>query len=159
MTLKVGTTAPDFTAQTANGQDVHLHDLRGQWVLLYFYPRDFTPGCTTEACRLNDNLANFRSTGATVIGVSSQTRSSHERFQAKHGLGFSLVADTDRSVGDAYEVPMRGLRTKTSARVSFLIDPQGKIAEVWEKVSPATHAQEVLKAIEREAEVGTAPGG
>ncbi len=148
MTLSIGATAPDFTAQDADDNDVTLHELRGQWVLLFFYPKDFTSGCTTEACSLNDSYGRFEARGATVIGISTQDVSSHQKFREKHGLSYPLVADTDRSVGDAYDVPRGGSESSpTSSRVSFLVDPDGKIAEVWNKVSPATHTDQVLKAI------------
>lgn len=148
MTLAVGSQAPEFTAQMANGLDVRLSDLLGKYVLLFFYPRDFTPGCTAESCSLNDNLTAFEGLGATVVGVSSQGRTSHARFQSTYGLGYPLVADTDRAVGDAYGVPARGVTGKSSARVSFLIDPSGKIVRVWDKVSPVKHAAEVMEAIQ-----------
>jgi peroxiredoxin Q/BCP len=147
VTIAAGSPAPDFTAEMPDGTAVTLKDMRGKWVLLFFYPRDFTPGCTMESRSLNENLDRFERLGATVVGVSSQGRDSHEKFQAHHGLRYALVADSDRTVGDAYGVPIRGLTTKSSARVSFLVDPDGSIAEVWEKVSPKTHTEQVLKAI------------
>jgi len=147
--ISVGSPAPDCVAHRPDGSQVRLSELRGQWILLFFYPRDFTPGCTMESCSLNDAYDQFESLGATVVGVSSQGEASHSKFQSRFGLRFPLVADTDRSVGDAYGVPLRGLTTRTSARVSFLIDPTGKIAEVWEKVSPNKHTQQVLDAIQK----------
>lgn len=148
MTLPIGSRAPEFTAQDADGNDIRLSDLRSQWVLLFFYPKDFTSGCTAEACSLNDSFGHFEASGATVVGINTQDQPSHQKFRQKHALKYPLVADTDRSVGDAYDVPRRGTpESPTSSRVSFLIDPEGKIAEVWNKVTPATHTDQVLKAL------------
>jgi peroxiredoxin Q/BCP len=125
---------------------MRLSDLRGRWVLVFFYPADFTPGCTAEACSLNDSLDGLQEMGATVIGVSSQDRDSHSRFQQRHGLLYPLAADTDRSIAEGFGVPGYPISNK-SRRVSFLVDPEGRVAAVWPRVSPRTHAQQVLAAI------------
>ena len=145
--LSVGATAPDFEARRLDGTSVRLSDLQGRYVLVYFYPKDLTPGCTTEACTLNDGLDELGESGAEVIGVSFDTWETHQRFQAKHNLRFPLAADDDHHIAAAFGVGrMLGLLPVTS-RVSFLVDPQGRIAQVWPKVRPGAHAAEVLAAV------------
>lgn len=137
--LAKGTKAPDFSALDQNGKEVRLSDHLGKWVLLYFYPKDNTPGCTKEACSLRDNHFQFRHLGGVVIGVSSDSVESHGKFAAKYELPFSIVSDSDKSIIKAYEAS--GLLK----RVSYLIDPSGLIAKDYPRVRPADHAQEVLK--------------
>jgi thioredoxin-dependent peroxiredoxin len=169
--LPVGATAPDLEARRIDGTSVRLSELRGRYVLVYFYPKDLTPGCTTEACTLNQGLDELGESGAEVIGVSFDTWQTHQRFQAKHDLRFPLAADDDHRIAAAYGVGrMLGLLPVTN-RVSFLVDPQGRIAQVWSKVRPGAHAAEVLAAVRRhsgvvelsgqraEKEVPTAPPG
>ena len=138
MLLK-GVVAPDFSALNQNGEEIKLSDFRGQWVLLYFYPKDNTPGCTKEACSLRDSHYQFRQAGGVVIGVSSDSVDSHGRFATKYELPFSIISDSKKLIIKAYEAG--GL----FSRVSYLIDPQGFIAKGYSKVNPSQHAEEVLK--------------
>ena len=151
MTLTPGTLAPDFTLQTDQGP-IRLSALRGRNVVLYFYPKDDTPGCTVEACSFNDNLPNFSKLNAEIIGVSPDATDSHEKFRGKFGLKFHLAADTDQSVAAAYgtwvEKNMYGRTYMGMERSTFLIGPDGKIKAVWRKVDPQTHTAEVLAALE-----------
>jgi len=140
--LKIGTMAPEIAAPDQNGIEHKLSDYKGRWVLLYFYPRDNTPGCTTEACSLRDNYPHFKKIDAVVLGVSTDSIASHEKFVQKFNLPFTLLADFDRRVVKDYEAD--GL----FKRVSYLIDPEGKIAKSYEKVKPAEHAEAVLHDLE-----------
>ncbi|MBK9137865.1 MAG: thioredoxin-dependent thiol peroxidase [Verrucomicrobia bacterium] len=153
LTLKVGDPAPDFTAPTQTGETVTLSALRGQWVVLYFYPKDNTPGCTVEACGFRDAWETLRSRGVAVLGVSTDSVKSHERFARLFKLPFTLVADPDKTVVKAYgvyaEKSFMGRIGLGTHRVTFLIAPDGRIAEIWPKVKTAGHAAEVLAAIER----------
>jgi peroxiredoxin Q/BCP len=146
MELKPGDTAPAFSLPDANGRTVSSDSLRGKTYFLYFYPKDDTPGCTTEACQLNDNLAQFRSLGVPVIGVSRDDAGSHRDFQKKYGLQFDLLTDADQSVHKAYgawgERPGRG---EGVIRSSFLVGADGKIRRSWYAVKPDGHALEVLQ--------------
>ena len=147
--LAVGDPAPEVSARTASGETISLHDLQGRWALVYFYPKDDTPGCTMEAKALNESLPDLHDAETEVIGVSSQGEASHDRFRAKCGLRFALAADTDRSIAEAYGVgKMMGI-LPVNARVSFLIAPDGTVAHVWPHVSPARHATEVLETVRR----------
>ena len=147
---KEGTAAPDFTAKDANGETVRLKDLRGEKVVLYFYPRDDTPGCTTEACSFRDDFSKFRKRGIKVIGVSTDSEASHKKFSAKYKLPFTLLADPDHSIADAYgvygEKKFMGRTYMGVKRITFLIDEKGKIKKIFEKVKPDEHAGEVLEA-------------
>jgi peroxiredoxin Q/BCP len=147
---KEGTAAPDFTAKDANGETVRLKDLRGEKVVLYFYPRDDTPGCTKEACSFRDDFSKFRKRGIKVIGVSTDSEASHKKFSAKYKLPFTLLADPDHSIADAYgvygEKKFMGRTYMGVKRITFLIDEKGKIKKVFEKVKPDEHAGEVLEA-------------
>ncbi|MFA5131396.1 MAG: peroxiredoxin [Patescibacteria group bacterium] len=137
--LKAGTSAPEIVAPDQNGITHKLSDYQGKWVLLYFYPRDNTPGCTTEACALRDNYPHFTKTETVILGVSTDSVASHEKFVQKFGLPFTLLSDNDKKIVKAYGA--NGL----VRRISYLIDPAGKIAKVYEKVKPAEHAEEVLR--------------
>ena len=137
--LIVGQKAPDFTAPDQAGRTVSLADYRGRWLLLYFYPKDNTPGCTEEACQLRDREPDFSQLGASIIGVSADTVASHAKFADKYGLPFPLLADSGRQIAAAYEV--KGF----IRRSSYLIDPEGKIAKAYERVKPALHAAEVVR--------------
>jgi len=148
--LKAGTTAPDFKTTNTNGENVRLKDYRGKKVVLYFYPKDDTPGCTKEACSFRDAFADFKKRGIEVIGVSTDSEASHKKFTAKYKLPFTLLADTDHSIADAYgvygEKKFMGRTYMGVKRMTFLIDEKGKIRKVFEKVKPEEHAQEVLQA-------------
>ena len=149
--LKPNDIAPDFELQADDGSTVRLSDLRGRKVVLYFYPKDDTPGCTIEACEFRDRVKDLDAGGAVVLGVSPDTVESHRKFRDKYGLDFRLLADTDHRVAEAYGVwqqkSMYGRKYWGVARTTFLIDEEGRIARVFEKVKPAGHAAEVLEAI------------
>ncbi len=148
--LKEGTVAPDFTVKDADGETVRLKDLRGQKVVLYFYPKDDTPGCTKEACAFRDAFADYKKRNIKVLGVSLDSEASHKKFAAKYKLPFTLLADTDHAISDAYGVygqkKFMGRSYMGVNRMTFLIDEKGKIKKVFEKVKPEDHAQEVLNA-------------
>ncbi|HZL18014.1 MAG TPA: peroxiredoxin [Polyangia bacterium] len=143
--LQVGAPAPDLAGQTLDDRTVRLADVRGCPAVVYFYPRDGTPGCTKEACAFRDSWSRFRAAGVTIFGVSTQSSARHREFAQEHQLRFPLVADGSRAVQHAYGVPSAFLGLG-EARVSFLIDPAGRIARVWPDVDPALHAGEVLSA-------------
>jgi thioredoxin-dependent peroxiredoxin len=156
--LSPGALAPDLEARTADGRTVRLSELRGRHVLVYFYPRDNTPGCTAEACSLDRHLDDLGDCGADVIGVSVDSPESHRRFAERHGLRFALASDSDRGISRAYGVGrMLGL-LPLHQRVSFLVGPDGTIAQVWPSVSPARHAGEVLEAVRRRTAGAAAAG-
>jgi peroxiredoxin Q/BCP len=148
--VKEGTVAPSFTAKNADGETVRLKDLRGQKVVLYFYPKDDTPGCTKEACSFRDAFADFKKRGIAVLGVSVDSEASHKKFAAKYKLPFTLLADPDHAIADAYgvygEKKFMGRTYLGVKRITFLIDEKGKIKKVFEKVKPDEHAREVLQA-------------
>src|SRR5580704_5145290 len=134
-----GTTAPDFTLNSQEGTPVNLHDFRGKWVVLYFYPKDFTSGCTMEAHNFQRDLSRYEMKNAVILGVSVQSSDSHKEFCAKEGLSFKLLADTNHEVSSAYGSVMNLVVTKLSARHSFLINPQGLIVREFLDVNPTTH--------------------
>ena len=148
--VKEGDAAPDFAARDAEGNEVKLSNLRGQKVVLYFYPKDDTPGCTREACSLRDSHAAFEERGIKVLGVSLDDEESHRRFAAKYDLPFTLLADTDHAVAEAYgvygEKNWMGKSYMGVDRKTFLIDEDGKITKVFDKVNVDEHADEVLQA-------------
>jgi peroxiredoxin Q/BCP len=144
---QVGEMAPDFTAPSQDGSPVALKDFRGKWVVLYFYPKDGTHGCTIEAHNFQRDIAKYEAANAVVIGVSVDSTNSHQEFCAKQGLTFKLVADTDKTVSRAYGSVTNLLVTKIATRNTFLIDPQGKIAKVWLGVDVGKHSDEVLAEI------------
>lgn len=150
---KEGSAAPAFSSTDANGEPVRLKDLRGQRVVLYFYPKDDTPGCTKEACSFRDSFSEFKKRGITVLGVSPDSEVSHKKFAAKYKLPFTLVADKDHVIADAYgvygEKKFMGRTYMGVNRTTFLIDEKGKIKKVFEKVKPDEHATEVLEAFEK----------
>jgi thioredoxin-dependent peroxiredoxin len=143
--LETGTKAPDFTAQITSGKTIHLGDYKGKKVVLYFYPKDDTPGCTVEACGLRDEYQKIRQLNAEVLGVSVDNTDSHQKFTTKFHLPFQLVADPDKKITKAYGVLNE--KSNMARRVTFIIDEQGKIAKVFETVKPAEHPQEVLEAL------------
>ncbi len=146
--LTVGSQAPAFTLNDQNGAAHSLSEAKGSWVLIYFYPKDDTPGCTKEACALRDAFPAFKKLDARVYGVSVDSEKSHGKFVEKYQLPFVLLADTDKTMVEAYGVwgkkKFMGREYMGTNRMSFLIDPQGKIAKIYEKVKPDTHADEVL---------------
>ena len=148
MKIKVGERAPEFTLSDQFGKPHNLSDFKGEWVLLYFYPKDNTPGCTKEACTLKDNFAKFAKFYAQVIGVSVDSVQSHDKFAKKYELPFIILSDKDRKVVELYGVWGRkkfmGKEYYGTSRMSFLIDSEGKVAKIYEKVKPADHAKEVL---------------
>ncbi len=149
---KEGTAAPQFSTTDAEGATVRLKELRGHKVVLYFYPKDDTPGCTKEACSFRDAFSEFKKRGIKVLGVSPDSEKSHQKFVAKYDLPFTLLADKDHTIADAYGVygqkKFMGRTYMGVIRTTFLIDEKGKIKKVFEKVKPAEHAQEVLDAFE-----------
>ncbi len=149
--LKEGDAAPAFTAQTHGGQTVSLADFAGQTVILYFYPRDDTPGCTKEGCGFRDAFADITEKGAVVLGVSADSVKSHAKFLQKFRLPFTLLADEDKRLVEAYgvwgEKSFLGRRYQGIHRVTFLIGGDGRIQKIWAKVKPETHAAEVLAAL------------
>jgi peroxiredoxin Q/BCP len=148
--VKEGDKAPDFAVPDAEGKMVRLKDLRGKKVVLYFYPKDDTPGCTKEACSFRDSFATFKRRGIEVLGVSLDNERSHQKFAQKYDLPFRLLADTDRVVSEAYgtygEKKFMGRTYMGNNRVTFLIDEKGKIKKIFSKVKPEDHAEEVLQA-------------
>ncbi|HZP10599.1 thioredoxin-dependent thiol peroxidase [Methyloceanibacter sp.] len=150
MDLKVGDKAPDFTLPSDGGGDVSLQALRGKTVVLYFYPKDDTSGCTAEACAFRDALPDFAKVKATVIGISRDSVASHDRFKTKYGLPFPLASDEDGKVCEAYgtwvEKSMYGRKYMGIERATFLIDGNGVIRGIWRKVKVPGHAAEVLEA-------------
>lgn len=150
--LEVGQEAPEFELEDQDGERHSLREQRGSWVVLYFYPKDDTPGCTTEACEFRDNMAQIQSVGGKVFGLSADDQDSHAAFAQKHELNFPLLVDPDRKVIDAYgaygEKTTFGRKHMGVFRITYLIDPEGRIAKVWRNVKPQGHAAEVREAIE-----------
>src|SRR5450631_393736 len=140
----VGAIAPDFTLNSQENNPVSLHDFKGKWVVLYFYPKDFTSGCTVEAHNFQRDQAQYETKNAAIVGVSMQDPDSHQKFCTKEGLTFKLLADTDSQVSTAYDSVMNMGVTKLSARHTFLIDPNGVVQKVWLDVKPEKHSEEEL---------------
>jgi len=149
--LKVGQKAPDFTVLNDEGQKVKLSDFKGKKVVLYFYPKDDTPGCTKEACAFRDGIDEIKSRGAVVIGVSTDSVDSHKKFKSKFDLNFPLLADTDKKIVEAYstwkEKSMYGKKYMGIERTTFVIDEHGKISYIFPKVKVDEHYDEVLDAL------------
>ena len=149
--LKEGDDAPEFTALTNGGGKVSLADFKGKHVVLYFYPRDDTPGCTKEACAFRDRFGELQRKGAVVLGVSVDSTKSHDKFLKKFKLPFTLVSDEDRKIVKAYgvwgEKSFMGRKYLGTHRVTFLIGPDGRIKKIWPKVKPEVHGEEVLAAL------------
>ena len=147
-----GSPAPDFTGATAPGTTLHLGALRGQWVALYFYPKDDTPGCTKQACNLRDHTSALAEAGVAVVGVSGDSLESHDRFASKHDLPFPLVADPDREIQNAYgvygEKSLYGKTVVGVKRTTFLIDPEGIVRHVFKRPKTDRHAEEILARLE-----------
>ena len=149
--LKEGDKAPAFTAETSGGGKLSLSDLAGKNVILYFYPKDDTPGCTKEACAFRDSYADFKKQGAVVLGVSTDPVKLHDKFVEKFKLPFTLLADTDKKIVEAYGVwgqkSFMGRKYMGTHRVTFLVGPDGRIKKIWPAVKPEEHAAEVLSAL------------
>jgi peroxiredoxin Q/BCP len=146
--VEEGKPAPDFELTSDSGESVRLSDLKGRPVVVYFYPRDDTPGCTAQACGIRDNYEAFGERGAVVLGISPDDESSHVKFKQKYGLPFTLLADPDHRVADQYGVwaerSMYGKTYMGIERSTFVIDPEGNVARVLRRVKPDTHAEQVL---------------
>ena len=149
--VEEGKPAPTFTLPTDGGETVSLEDLRGKSVVLYFYPKDDTPGCTVQACAIRDAWGEFEAAGAVVLGVSPDGEASHAKFREKYELPFTLLADTDHAVADAYgvwgEKSFAGKTYMGVDRSTFVIDAEGNVAKVFRKVKPDEHAEQVLGAL------------
>jgi peroxiredoxin Q/BCP len=143
----VGTAAPDFTLTSNEGKLTSLRKYRGKWIVLYFYPKDFTSGCTLEAHNFERDLAKYKKLGAVILGVSVDTAESHKNFCAKEGLSFKLLSDPDAKVSTEYGSLMEYNGAKLSARNTFIIDPKGKIVKVFTGVKPSGHSEEVLSTL------------
>jgi peroxiredoxin Q/BCP len=146
--LKEGDIAPEFSAPTNGGGKISLAELKGRNVILYFYPKDDTPGCTKEACAFRDHFAGFKKSGAVVLGVSTDSAKSHDKFVEKFKLPFTLLADEDKQIVEGYgvwgEKSFMGRKYMGTHRVTFLIGPDGRIKKIWPRVKPEEHAAEVL---------------
>ncbi|MEQ6166598.1 thioredoxin-dependent thiol peroxidase [Ekhidna sp. MALMAid0563] len=149
MTLKPGDKAPDFESKDQDGNPIKLSDYKGKKVVLYFYPKDNTPGCTAESCNLRDNYEELQKQGYEVLGVSTDGEKSHQKFIAKHELPFKLIADEDKSVHEVYGTwdlkKFMGREYMGTVRTTFVIDEEGKIEEVIEKVKTKDHTAQILK--------------
>ena len=149
--LEEGKSAPDFALTSDSGEEVKLSDLRGKPVVVYFYPRDDTPGCTTQACGIRDSWGAFEERGAVVLGISPDSESSHVKFKEKYGLPFTLLADPGHEVAEQYGVWVEkqnyGKTYWGIERSTFVIDADGNVAKVMRKVKPDTHADDVLAAL------------
>lgn len=151
LALKEGDPAPAFTVNTSGGRRISLADYQGRHVILYFYPKDNTPGCTREACAFRDHFADFKKKGAVIFGVSTDPVRAHDKFVEKFKLPFPLLADEDKQIVEAYGVwgqkSFMGRKYLGTHRVTFLIGPGGRIKRIWPKVKPEEHAAEVLAAL------------
>jgi peroxiredoxin Q/BCP len=147
--VEKGSKAPDFTLPADDGSQVSLKDFRGKKVLIYFYPKDDTPGCTTQACDLRDRMPDLKAEDAVVLGISPDSVKSHQKFKQKYGLNFPLLADESHEVAEKYgawgEKNLYGIKTTGIIRSSFLIDEQGRIAEEWRKVKAKEHADWLME--------------
>lgn len=159
--VQVGDKAPEFNLPSSSGGKVSLSKLRGKQVVLYFYPKDDTPGCTKEACDFRDNLGRAKASGAAVYGVSKDSLASHERFRGKYSLPFELLSDEDNAVAKAWGAygtkTMYGKKVLGTIRSTFLIDQQGKVAAVWSPVKVDGHVEKVLAALSGKGEAEAAP--
>jgi peroxiredoxin Q/BCP len=144
----VGTAAPDFTLNSQDGKSISLHDFKGKWVVLYFYPKDMTTGCTIEAHNFQRDLAKYDAKNAVILGVSMQDEKSHQEFCAKESLTFKLLADNKKGVSEKYDTVMNMGVMKLSARHTFLIGPDGVVRKVWTDVDVKKHSDEVLAALD-----------
>ena len=146
--LSVGDKAPEFTLMDGDGNKVKLSDFKGKKVVLYFYPKDLTPGCTVEACAFRDDIGTLKKLGAVVFGVSADSEKTHQKFTARHNLNFPLLADVNHEVSEKYgawqEKSMYGRKYWGIARITYIIDEKGKVAKAYGKVKPADHSEEVI---------------
>jgi thioredoxin-dependent peroxiredoxin len=146
--MDINDKAPEFTLPDQNGDEISLKGLRGKWVVLYFYPRADTPGCTIEACEFRDTYSKIQKTGAVLLGISPDTSKAQKKFEEKFSLPFTLLADADKKVANAFDVVqeknMYGKKVMGVARTTFIIGPDGKIKHVFRKVKPEGHSEEVL---------------
>src|SRR5246500_2349820 len=147
-TPAVGSAAPDFTLNSQDGKSISLHDYKGKWVVLYFYPKDMTSGCTIEAHNFQRDLAKYDAKNAVILGVSVQDEKSHQEFCAKESLTFKLLADTNKEVSAKYDSVMNLGVAKLSARHTYLIDPNGVVRKVWASVDVKTHSDDVLASLD-----------
>jgi peroxiredoxin Q/BCP len=151
--LKAGAKAPAFSLKNTAGKTVKLSDFKGQKVVLYFYPKDLTPGCTKEACAFRDDYAELQTRGVAVLGVSADDQKSHQKFTEKYDLPFTLLSDPEHTMMEKYhawvEKSMYGRTYMGVARITYIIDEEGKIAHFFSKVKPETHSQDVLKVIDQ----------
>ena len=149
--LDIGSPAPDFTLKDQDGNEITLSKLKGKWIVLYFYPKDMTPGCTTEACNFQETLPNFKSLNAEIIGVSKDSVKKHRKFADKYKLAFTLVSDENGAVCEAYDVWKEKFNYGKSymgiVRSTFIIDPEGTIVKIYPKVNVKEHHQEVQEDI------------
>lgn len=147
--IEPGQPAPDFSASTADGETLALDDFRGQWLLLYAYPKDDTPGCTKQACNLRDNMESLEEHGIAVVGLSADSEASHQKFSDKYDLPFPLLSDPDHEVLEAYgawgEKNFYGKKSVGIKRTSFLIDPEGVVRHVFKRPKTGEHAEEVIR--------------
>jgi len=143
--IEEGKPAPDFTLDSDSGESVTLSELKGKPVVLYFYPKDDTPGCTRQACGIRDAYGEFEQAGAVVLGVSADNEASHERFKEKYSLPFTLLADPEHELGEPYGVAQEG--KNSYERSTFVIDADGNVARIMRRVNPDSHADEVLAAL------------
>lgn len=152
MSLEIGTKAPDFSAEINGGSSIQLKDVLGKWLVLYFYPKDNTPGCTTEACDFRDNMERITGIGANVIGVSPDSVKSHDKFVEKKELNFALVADPEKEICNLYDIigekKMYGKTFMGVIRTTYIINPDGEIAYVFDKVRVKGHVDKVIEKIE-----------
>jgi peroxiredoxin Q/BCP len=160
--LREGDPAPDFTLRSEAGETITLSSLRGRPVVLYFYPKDDTPGCTAQACGIRDAYDDFERAGAVVLGVSPDDERSHAKFKAKYGLPFTLLADPDHAVAEQYgvwgEKKYMGRTYLGVKRSTFVLDPDGIVTKVMHDVKPATHADDVIAALDSEVGSGASGG-
>ena len=143
--VEEGKPAPDFELTSHSGESVRLSELRGKQVVLYFYPKDDTPGCTRQACGIRDAWGEFQKAGAEVFGISADTTASHEKFRSKYSLPFALLADPEHKLGEPYGVGQEG--KSSYERSTFVIDADGNVAKIMRRVNPDQHADEVLAAL------------
>ena len=147
--LQIGQPAPSFTLPNQNGESISLNDHRGKWVVVYFYPKDDTPGCTTEACSFRDNINALIAKQAVILGISVDSIDSHEEFAKKFKLPFDLLSDEDGKVAKQYDALLNLGLISFTKRHSFIIDPQGKIARIYRNVNPQKHVAEILEELKK----------